>query len=284
MSVGSAPVAEPPPRRVRIDRAAVATVFRRDVSAIGRSKAVLLPMMIVPFLLLVILPIAVGVAAASTDKFDVSQVLEHLPGRIADPILAYPVRQQLVVLVLGYLVAPLFMIVPLMVSAVLSADAFAGEKERKTLESLLHLPIHERDLFLAKLLGALVPSVGISWIGFVLFCVASNAAAWPVMHGFFLPTWQWIVLIFWVAPGVATAGQGIMVRISARARNTQEANQLGGTVILPLVILAVGQTTTLLVTSIPVSIGFGAAVWVVAIWLNVRGSRRYTRERLAPGI
>ena len=43
-------------------------------------------------------------------------------------------------LVNGYLLAPLFLIVPLMVSAVLAADAFAGEKERKTLESLLHLP------------------------------------------------------------------------------------------------------------------------------------------------
>ena len=43
-------------------------------------------------------------------------------------------------LVNGYLLAPLFLIVPLMVSAVLAADAFAGEKERRTLESLLHLP------------------------------------------------------------------------------------------------------------------------------------------------
>ncbi len=272
------------PERHPVDRAAVATVFKRDLTAILRSRAVMLPMLIVPFLLLVLLPIAVGIAAGHTQNFDVSQVLDHLPGQLAAPIRAYPVRQQLVVMVLGFLVAPLFMVVPLMVSAVLSADAFAGEKERKTLESLLHLPIRERDLFLAKLLGALVPSIGISWIGFALFCVASNAAAWPVMHQVFLPTGQWLVLIFWVAPAVATAGQGIMVRISARARTTQEANQLGGTVILPLVVLAVGQTTTLLVASVPVAMAVGAVIWALALWLYVRGARRYTRERLAPGI
>ena len=56
------------------------------------------------------------------------------------PILELPKDEQLIVLVNGYLLAPLFLIVPLMVSAVLAADAFAGEKERKTLESLLHLP------------------------------------------------------------------------------------------------------------------------------------------------
>jgi ABC-type Na+ efflux pump permease subunit len=270
--------------REPIDWSAVSTIVRRDFTAILRSRAVLLPMLIVPFLLLVILPIAVGLASTRTQAFDISQVLEHLPGRLADPIRAYPMRQQLVVMVLGYLVAPLFMIVPLMVSAVLSADAFAGEKERKTLESLLHLPVNDRDLFLAKLLGALIPSIGISWIGFVLFTIASNTAAWGVMHQIFLPTWQWLLLIFWVAPAVATAGQGIMVRISARARNTQEANQLGGTVILPMVILAVGQTTTLLVLPLPVCFTVGLVIWALAIWLNVRGSRRYTRERLAPGI
>ena len=47
----------------------------------------------------------------------------------------------LLTLVLGFLLAPLFLIVPLMVSAVMAADAFAGEKERRTMETLLHLPI-----------------------------------------------------------------------------------------------------------------------------------------------
>ena len=78
-------------------------------------------------------------------------------------------------LVNGYLLAPLFLIVPLMVSAVLAADAFAGEKERRTLEALLHLPISDRDLFLAKLLGAFLPAMAVSWIGFLAFAVVANA-------------------------------------------------------------------------------------------------------------
>ena len=91
-------------------------------------------------------------------------------------------------LVNGYLLAPLFLIVPLMVSAVLAADAFAGEKERKTLESLLHLPIAARELFYAKLLTAFIPAMVVSWVGFVCFCIVSNAVAWPVLHRIFVPT------------------------------------------------------------------------------------------------
>src|SRR3546814_7487172 len=52
-------------------------------------------------------------------------------------------------------------------SAVLAADAVAGEKERKTLESLLHSSIRDRDLFLAKFLSAFLPALAVSWLGFL---------------------------------------------------------------------------------------------------------------------
>ena len=94
------------------------------------------------------------------------------------------------ILVLGYLVAPLFLIVPLMVSAVTASDTFAGEKERRTLETLLHLPVRDRDLYIAKLLGGFIPATAVSWIGFVLFAIISNIVCWPVMQRLFLPTWR----------------------------------------------------------------------------------------------
>ena len=100
-----------------------------------RSKAVVLPMLLVPLLLLVVLPACRrvrGTLACTTSTSTASSV--GCPATSAEPIRRLPEREQLVVLVNGYLLAPLFLIVPLMVSAVLAADAFAGEKERKTLE------------------------------------------------------------------------------------------------------------------------------------------------------
>ncbi|MGH2684771.1 MAG: ABC transporter permease subunit, partial [Actinomycetota bacterium] len=211
----------------------------------------------------------------------VADMLDSMPGDLAAPILELPAREQLIVLVNGYLLAPLFLIVPLMVSAVLAADGFAGEKERRTLEGLLHLPIPDRDLFLAKLAAPFVPAVAVSWIGFGCFTIVANAVAWPVMHRIFLPTRLWLVMIFWVAPAVAALGLGVMVRVSARARTSQEANQLGGAVILPLIFLAVGQATGLLLVDLPIAIGVGAIVWLAAFFLIAQGARRFTRERLA---
>jgi hypothetical protein len=263
------------------DWGAIRAVMAKDLIAVRRSKAVVVPMLAVPTLLLVVLPLVIGLAARSPQDVNVDSFLRSVPGDIARPILELPQREQLIVLVNGYLLAPLFLIVPIMVSAVLAADAFAGEKERKTLESLLHLPIADRDLFIAKFLTAFVPAISVSWIGFLLFAIVSNTVAWPVLHRIFIPTSLWVVVIVWVAPAVATLGLAVMVRVSARARTSQEANQLGGAVILPLIFLAVGQATGLLLVDLPVAIGIGAVVWVIALALLRGGARRFTRDQLA---
>lgn len=256
-------------------------VIAKDLIAVRRSKAVVIPMLAVPALLMIVLPLFVGLGARAAQNPDVSSVLSSMPGDLARPILDLPASEQLIVLVNGYLLAPLFLIVPLMVSAVLAADAFAGEKERKTLESLLHLPIAERDLFVAKLLTAFIPAIAVSWIGFICFCVVANGVAWPVLHRIFVPTPLWLVMILWVGPAVATLGLAVMVRVSARARTSQEANQLGGAVILPLIFLSVGQSSGLLLAPLPVAIAIGAAIWVLALWLVRGGAKRFTRDQLA---
>ena len=263
---------------------AVRAVVAKDLLAVRRAKAVVLPMLIVPALLLVVLPALIGLGARGTTYPQISGFLRDLPGDVARPILDLPQREQLIVLVNGYLLAPLFLIVPLMVSSVLAADAFAGEKERRTLETLLHLPIADRDLFVAKVLGAFLPALAVSWAGFIAFAIVANSVAWNVMHRVFVPTRLWIVMIFWVAPAVAALGLGVMVRVSARARTAQEANQLGGAVVLPLIFLAVGQSTGLLLVSLPLAVAIGAVLWVVAIWLISRGARRFTRDQLARGL
>jgi len=149
------------------------------------------------------------------------------------------------------------------------------------MEALLHLPITNRDLFVAKLLSAYIPAMAVSWVGFVLFCIVSNTVGWSVMHRVFVPTKLWGVVIFWVAPAVAMLGLGVMVRVSVRARTSQEANQLGGAVVLPLIFLAVGQSTGLLLVDLPVAVAIGAAIGALAIWLVVRGARRVTRVVIA---
>lgn len=284
MTGHAAPDAAEPsaPPRAGIDWTSVGTVLRKDLTAVRRSKAIVLPMILVPLLLIVVLPVSLGLLARSAPTAQVSDALSSpIVEGLTQPVLDLPERERLVVLVLGYLLSPLLLVIPLMVSAVLAADAFAGEKERRTLESLLHLPITDRDLFLAKVLGALIPAVVISWVSAVLYAVLCNAVSWPVADGPILPFWQWTLMVLWLAPALALLALGLLVVVSSRAKTTQEANQLGGAVILPLIFLAAAQASALLLTPWPVVVAVGAAVWAAGIALVAVNATRFTRDRLA---
>ncbi len=88
-------------------------------------------------------------------------------------------------------------------------------------------------------------------------------------------------MIGWIAPAVALLALGLLVTVSSRARTTQEANQLGGAVILPLIFLAAGYASLLLLAPPPAVVGVGAVIWAVALGLLARNGRRFTRDRLA---
>ena len=133
---------------------------------------------------------------------------------------------------------------------------------------------------MGKLLVGFVPALAVAWGGFLLYTVVANAAAWPVMGRLFFPTPMWWVLALWVAPAVAAVGLGATVLVSARVNTFQEAYQIGGVVVLPIVLLVVGQAAGVIVLSTALVAALGAVFWVVAAALLVLGARSFRRGEL----
>src|SRR6185436_3362745 len=103
---------------------AIRAVVMKDLTAVRRSKAVLYPMLLVPTLLLVVLPLGLTLAARSRPDTNVEGFLATFPGALRHALEGVPPHERLIMFVDGYVLAPMFLIVPLMVSAVLAADAF----------------------------------------------------------------------------------------------------------------------------------------------------------------
>ena len=262
---------------------ALAAIVRKDLMVVGRSRGVILPIILVPLIMLVILPAVAAIVPqfvddASFAEFDM--LLEAMPVGIQDQLMELTDPQRLVILLLVYFMAPMYLIVPLMVASVIAADSFAGEKERKTLEALLYTPTTDRELLTAKLLSAWIPALAVAWGGFVLYAFVGNAAAWPVMGRLFFPNWMWIVLVIWVVPAVAGLGLLITVLISARVRGFQEAYQLSGVVVLPVLLLVIGQATGVMVMSTGIVALLGLVLWIVDLWLLRHGARTFRRGEL----
>ncbi len=269
---------------------AIWAIVRKDLKIVRQSKGVIIPLTVVPLILMVLVP---ALAASlpwlaqipgNEQALRMERYIQQMPDNLRVPLLAYNETQRAVVLLVVYYLAPMYLVLPLMVASVVAADSFAGEKERKTLEALLYTPTTDRELFVAKLLAAWIPAVAIAWIGFALYSVVVNWAAWPAMQQIFFPNAMWWVLALWVAPAVAGMGLGFTVMISAQVDTFQEAYQLGGLIVIPIVGLIVGQAAGLLYFSpIPVFI-LGIAFWAIDAGLIWFGGRSFQRSELAQQI
>jgi ABC-2 type transport system permease protein len=261
---------------------AVWAIVRKDLKVVLQNRGVLLPIVIVPLVFFVVLPVVaaaaprlIHLAGASLDQLD--QLLARMPQSLQQELGVYSAEQKTIILFLGYLMAPLFLILPLMAASVIAADSFAGERERKTLEALLYTPTTDRELFTGKLLAPWLAAVAVALAGFVLYSVAANAAAWPVMGRVFFPSAMWVVLLVWVVPAVAGLGLGVMVLVSARAQGFQDAYQIGSVVVVPVLLLVAGQVSGVLVFNVGVVFLLGLALWLIdglLLWLGNRGFRR----------
>lgn len=261
---------------------AILAIVRKDLKVALQNKGVVLPIVILPLILFVAFPWIMAYASSLTDMpgssiSNLDELLKRMPSGLLNELSPYTQEQQLIVFSLVYMLAPLFLIMPLMVSSVLAADSFAGEKERKTLEALLYTPTTDRELFTAKLVGAWTAAVAVALLSFVVYAVMVNAAAWQSIGQVFFPNWMWIALVLWVTPAVAGLGLVVMVFVSTRAQGFQDAYQMGGLVVLPVIFLMIGQISGAMYFSLGVVLLVGAVVWVldaVLLWFASKSFRR----------
>ncbi|HEX7005019.1 MAG TPA: ABC transporter permease subunit [Trueperaceae bacterium] len=267
---------------------AVRAIIRKDLSVVRQSRAIMLPLVIVPIVVLVALPALASFAPNLVNLpgagNDLSQLLEAMPAGLQAVMEGRNEEQRLLLMLLVYIFAPLYLIVPIMVANVIAADSFAGEKERKTLEALLYTPTSDRELVTAKLMAPWLAAVAVALLGFVAYSLVVNITNYRTMGGIFFPNLMWLVLALWVAPAVAAFGLAGGVLVSARVNTVQEAYQLGGVVVLPIVLLMVSQAVGVIYFSIGLVLLLGLLIWAIALALLWYGVRTLRRERLVARI
>ncbi len=185
-----------------------------------------------------------------------------------------------IVLFLGYLFAPLFLVIPLMVASVIAAEAFVGEKERRTLEPLLYTPMTDLELFTAKVLAAIVPGVLYAWASFAVYTMVVNAATWQVMGRIWFPTVIWWPLMLLLTPAIALLGVAVTVLISAKVNTFMEAYQASSALVIVLVLLLFGQMAGILFLSPAVQAVIGAGILLLDLLLIRIGTRIFSRSEL----
>ncbi len=267
-----------------MNQRAIWTIVRKDLKIVARSRNTLLTLVSLPLIIFVVLPVIMVLitrsadAEAIADQFkDFGGFLENMPDPLRTEFEGLTPQQEGIVLLSTYFVAPLYLVVPMMLASVLAADSFAGERERKTLEGLLYTPVTETELFAGKMLVALIPAMLVSLGGLIVYSLVVNTLAYPVMGRVFFPNFMWILLAVWVGPAVAGLGLGATVIVSSKVKTIQEAYQIGGFIVIPIVLLVAGQAAGVIYFSVGLVLALGFVLWLVdlgLLWLGIKTFRR----------
>jgi ABC-2 type transport system permease protein len=222
---------------------AIWTIAAKDLRESSATSQVLAPVVIVPFVFVVIYPVGLLLALRTMDAADAQEFIARIPTSAFPGAAELSVQGQAAYIATVYLFAGFFLIIPTMAATVLAANSFAGEKERHTLEGVLYTPVSDTELVLGKILGAVMPAVAVSWVCFLIYAILVNLLGNPLIGHPYFPTLNWWVLMLLVVPAVSLFVTACVVWVSARVSSYQSANSIAGFAVLPLILLVVGQAT-----------------------------------------
>ncbi len=136
----------------------------------------------------------------------------------------------------GIAPAALYLFLPLFVANNVVADSFAGERERKTLETLLATRLPDWAIFMGKVAAAVAYSWGLSLVAALVGMITFNVSA--PGQGFYVYPLPSLVIIVFGGLFTSLLAVGIGVFISLRAKSVRAAQQAFGLIFL-VVILAI---------------------------------------------
>lgn len=262
-------------------------IARKDLKEAFANRAVWAPILILPLILVVALPVFMLVLPTQLPEGRMNippdllpKLLGQLPAGLADLIAPLPPTQQISLLMVSTLFAPMFLTIPIMLASLIGANSFAGEKERKTLEALLYTPASDSELLLGKMLASVLPAVLLAWVSFGIYAVVVNLAAWPIVGTIWFPTVTWWPLMLWVTPAVAIMGMGLTVLISSKVNTFMEANQLSGLSVLLVVALVISQVSGALYMGVGLTMLLGTLVWIADIGIVTFAIKTFSRSSL----
>lgn len=133
-----------------------------------------------------------------------------------------------------------FLLMPVTGAMALAAHAIVGEKQARTLEPLLATPLTTLELLMAKVMGALIPTLAISTAGLVAYgLIIVVSAESGVMAAMLSP--RTLVLVLGVGPMSALVSLQMAIVISSRVNDPRTAQQFGVLIVVPVTALVIGQ-------------------------------------------
>jgi uncharacterized membrane protein SpoIIM required for sporulation/ABC-type transport system involved in multi-copper enzyme maturation permease subunit len=163
---------------------------------------------------------------------------------------------------------------PISFSLVIALETFVGEKERNSLEPLLSMPVSDGELYLGKMLAALLLPLFASYLGITIYLSGLYATLnWLPKFSLF----SQVVLLTTVEALVMVSAA---VVVSSQTTSVRAANLLASFIIIPMALLIQVESVLLFWGQYGVIWWLVIGLLVVDILLVRMGVRTFNREEI----
>jgi ABC-2 type transport system permease protein len=259
----------------------ISAIVRKDADEIGRQPGLILPavamvlgLSLPAFLLLVITPRLTGESLADSEFAETAAAaVSMLPALTA----LDPAGQAQAFVLQHFLMFSL--IVPVLGSLSLAAQAVIGEKQARALEPLLATPLTTTELLVAKAAAPFGLSMVLLLATFFLYLV--GMALWGEPRVWRTMFWPRTLLMYGVlGPLVSWTALTLAAIVSSRVNDARTAQQLGAFIVLPITGLFVGQLVGQFLLGIPALLLTALVIVLANLVLTWVGVRVFQRETI----
>ncbi len=240
-------------------------IIKKDLRSLVFNKRLFPVLLIVPLMFTVILPTIFILTAhfAPGEVDELKKLLDLLPLRAQSDNM----QRLLIGLLLNNILPVFFMMIPIMAATIMAASSFAGEKERRTLETLLYCPLTLKQVFQSKILASFLLSMLVSFGSFLIMILVVEIEILLTTGSLLPPNMNWLVTMLLVSPAVSLMAVTLIVRSSAKAQTIDEAQQRSVFMILPILFLVIGQFTGVFLMNVWMLLGLGIILALIALFL-----------------
>lgn len=259
----------------------IAAVIRKESQEILSSRGLLLAIFVPP-LVMTILPLAAiyivqrvtGAEGGSASANEFGRLLAQMPEMrawSASEVALFIILQQFLTF---------FLMMPLIIPMSIAAQSIVGEKQARSLEPLLATPVQTGELLFAKAVSAMLPGLLGTWAAFLLFLLGGRfiIQSERVFDAMLNP--RWLIAMTALAPLLSLLSVTLAVVLSSRVNDTRAVQQIGGFIVLPVVLLGVAQTTGFILLNATTFVLGAVLVAALDLAILALGVRLFQREKI----
>ncbi len=224
----------------------VKALIIKDIRDYTKSKYVLISIIVLPlfFSLLMafsgVYPLLFIEESEDIDDLN-SQFIDNAFGSIVPRWHQYSDKQKILVFT-SYMMLVFLVLIPMIVPSVIASETLVGEKERKTMESLLASPLTEKEIVTGKILSSFIPAVLCNIVALGSYIIIIDLMLYFELGNHLLfPDLLSIYMLFILGPLTAIIVVELMIILSTKVNTVRDSYQFGSLISLPLMVLIFSQ-------------------------------------------